>query len=114
VLGRPGEQAEGKVHRGGVNGDGGGQLCSRARAREKQGGFYRPSALRGGFARASWPTGAMAWAWRRWATCGGRRPMAQGGSPAGELCASTNCTTFSLGDFEVFSEILENVPKVLG
>jgi hypothetical protein len=37
VLGRPGEQAEGKVHRGGVNGDGGGgQLCSRVRAREKQ------------------------------------------------------------------------------
>jgi hypothetical protein len=34
-----GEQAEGEVHRSGVNGDGGGQLCSRARAREEQGGL---------------------------------------------------------------------------
>jgi hypothetical protein len=28
----------------------------------------------------------------------------------GKLCASTNCTTFPLGDFEVSREILENVP----
>jgi hypothetical protein len=30
------------------------------------------------------------------------------------LCASTNCTSFPLEHFEVFSEILKNVPKVLG
>jgi hypothetical protein len=27
------------------------------------------------------------------------------------LCTSTFCTFFSLGGFEVFREILENVPK---
>jgi hypothetical protein len=42
VLGQPGEQAEGKVHHGGINGDDDGQLGSWAHAREKQ-GVYRPS-----------------------------------------------------------------------
>jgi hypothetical protein len=27
------------------------------------------------------------------------------------LCALQNCTLLPLGDFDVFSEILENVPK---
>jgi hypothetical protein len=34
--------------------------------------------------------------------------------PTWKLCASTNCTTFPLGDFDMFRWILENVPKVLG
>jgi hypothetical protein len=38
-LGWAGDQAEGKVHRGGANGDGGGQGCSLARARKRPWGF---------------------------------------------------------------------------
>jgi hypothetical protein len=33
--------------------------------------------------------------------------------PTWKWCASTNCTTFPLGEFEVFRWILENAPKVL-
>jgi hypothetical protein len=57
--------------------------CSSARE-EGQGVFYRPVALEGGFAESSLATVVTAWAWRRLATCSGRRPMEGGGSPAGE------------------------------
>jgi hypothetical protein len=52
--------------------------------KNRQGGFIGPVARRGGFAPPSWPTGAPAWA--RWRCASDRRPMVDGGSPAGE-CA---------------------------
>jgi hypothetical protein len=57
---------------------------ARARARKGRGCFYRPAALQGSFAELSLATVATAWARRRLATCGGWRPMEEGGSPAGE------------------------------
>jgi hypothetical protein len=65
---------------------GGGRLrcCSGAREERRGRGFIGPTTRRGGFARASWPTGAMAWARRRRRRAEARRPMAEGGSPASE------------------------------
>jgi hypothetical protein len=53
-------------------------------ARKARGCFYRPAMLPYSVAEPSRATVAMAWASRRWTTCGGRRPMVQGSSPAGE------------------------------
>jgi hypothetical protein len=63
---------------------GGRRLCYSGAREERQGVFYRPAALQGGFAELSLATVATAWARRRLATCGGRRPMDGGGSPAGK------------------------------
>jgi hypothetical protein len=51
--------------------------------RGKAGG-YRPTTLQGGFAELSLATVTTAWARRRLAMRGGRRPMEGGGSRAGE------------------------------
>jgi hypothetical protein len=52
-LGWAGEQAEGEIHRGGANGDDGGQVAHWRAQGNDPGGFYRPGALRGSFSRAS-------------------------------------------------------------
>jgi hypothetical protein len=57
---------------------------ARVRARKGRGCFSRLVVLQCGFGEPSLAIVATTWVWRRWATCSGRQPMAQGGSPASE------------------------------
>jgi hypothetical protein len=56
-----------------------------ARGKRSRGG-YCPGACRGGCSVALWPTVAMAWRGGGWRRAAHRRPMEDGGSPAG-MCA---------------------------
>jgi hypothetical protein len=69
-------------------GDANGGRWQTASAHEEKeaGGGYCPGACRGGCSVALWPTVAMAWRGGGWRRAAHRRPMEDGGSPAG-MCA---------------------------
>jgi hypothetical protein len=60
---------------------------TRGRVQGKEGGFYRPSGASRRLRPSFVSTGASTRARRRLATCGGRRPMEEGGTRSG-VCAA--------------------------
>jgi hypothetical protein len=71
-------------------------LLGRAR-KTCRGSFIGSVARRGSFARPSWSTGALTWVRRRWLRAADRRPMADGGSPAGECARSSGASACARG-----------------
>jgi hypothetical protein len=68
--------------------DGGGRaVLAGARKGKERGCFIGPTTRRGGFARASWPTGATAWHGGGWRRAVELRPMEEGGARGG-MCAA--------------------------
>jgi hypothetical protein len=64
-------------------------VLSGARKGMESGGFIGPTRRRGGFARASWPIGAVAWRGGGWRRAAGFRPMAEGGARTSVCAAAT-------------------------